>query len=150
MICREMSSINWNDLVFNLNVNATSIVFTDTFLNIISKCVANKIVTCTSRDTPWVFPSINTAIKRNAVVYRAVFLDISKAFDKVWHDGIVYKLKCNGISGNLLKLLDISSSMRLFADGFSQFTCVNGIGETRANIIDGFKKQLGISMENDL
>ena len=33
---------------------------------------------------------------------RAVFLDISKAFDKVWHDGVIFKLKCNGISGNLL------------------------------------------------
>jgi len=33
---------------------------------------------------------------------RAVFLDISKAFDKVWHEGIIFKLKCNGISGNLL------------------------------------------------
>ena len=35
---------------------------------------------------------------------RAVFLDISKAFDKVWHDGIIYKLEQNGISGSLLKL----------------------------------------------
>ena len=34
-----------------------------------------------------------------------VFLDISKAFDKVWHDGIVSKLKQNDISGNLLNLL---------------------------------------------
>ena len=33
---------------------------------------------------------------------RAIFLDISKAFDKVWHEGIIFKLKCNGISGNLL------------------------------------------------
>ena len=33
---------------------------------------------------------------------RAVFLDISKAFDKVWHDSIIFKLKSNGISGNLL------------------------------------------------
>ena len=32
---------------------------------------------------------------------RALFLDISKAFDKVWHDGRIYKLKCNGISGSL-------------------------------------------------
>ena len=32
---------------------------------------------------------------------RAVFLDISKAFDKVWHEGLLFKPKCNGISGNL-------------------------------------------------
>mgnify|MGYP001455559640 CR=1 FL=1 len=35
---------------------------------------------------------------------RAIFLDISKAFDKVWHEGLLYKLKCNGISDSLLKL----------------------------------------------
>ena len=29
---------------------------------------------------------------------RAVFLGISKAFDKVWHQGLLYKLKQNGIS----------------------------------------------------
>ena len=32
---------------------------------------------------------------------RSVFLDIFKAFDKVWHDGIILKLKQNGISGSL-------------------------------------------------
>ena len=37
---------------------------------------------------------------------RAVFLDISKAFDKVWHEGIIFKLKCNGISRNLLNLFE--------------------------------------------
>ena len=31
-----------------------------------------------------------------------IFLDISKAFDKVWDKGIIYKLKSYGISGNLL------------------------------------------------
>ena len=34
-----------------------------------------------------------------------VFLYISKVFDKVWHSGIIFKLKQNGISGNLLNLL---------------------------------------------
>ena len=34
-------------------------------------------------------------------------LDISKAFDKVWHKGLVFKLKQNGISGNSLNILEI-------------------------------------------
>ena len=34
-----------------------------------------------------------------------VFLDISKAFDKVWHEGILFKLKTNGINGKVLTLL---------------------------------------------
>ena len=35
----------------------------------------------------------------------SAFLDISKAFDKLWHDGIFFKLKQNGIFCNLLNLL---------------------------------------------
>ena len=37
---------------------------------------------------------------------RSVFLDISKAFHKVWHEGLLYKLKSMGISGELHKLLE--------------------------------------------
>ena len=37
---------------------------------------------------------------------RAVFLDISKAVDKVWHEGIIFKLKCNGVSGNLVNYFE--------------------------------------------
>ena len=35
---------------------------------------------------------------RKSLEVRTVFLDISKAFDKVWHDGLIFKLKQNGIS----------------------------------------------------
>ena len=30
---------------------------------------------------------------------------MSKAFDRVWHEGLLYKLECNGISGNLLGII---------------------------------------------
>ena len=36
---------------------------------------------------------------------RAVFLDFFKASDGVWHDGLLYKLKSNGIDGNFFNLI---------------------------------------------
>ena len=53
---------------------------------------------------------------------RAVFLDISKAFDKVWHDGLIFKMRQNGISGKLLKLFQNNLSnrkQRVVLNGFS-------------------------------
>ena len=43
---------------------------------------------------------------------RAVFLDISKAFDKVWHDGLIFKLRQNGVNGSALKLFESYLSNR--------------------------------------
>ena len=49
---------------------------------------------------------IQTTFDENPTVdVRGVFLDISKAFDKVWHDGIIFKLKAYGAEGELLSLL---------------------------------------------
>ena len=43
---------------------------------------------------------------------RAVFLDISKAFDKVWHKGLILKLKQNSISDKILNIITNFLSFR--------------------------------------
>ena len=41
--------------------------------------------------------------KRNVGV-RGILLDISKAFEKIWHDRLIFKQRQNGISGyNILR-----------------------------------------------
>ena len=41
---------------------------------------------------------------------RVIFCDISKAFDRVWHAGLIHKLRAASISGNLLDWFTIISS----------------------------------------
>ena len=43
---------------------------------------------------------------------RGIFLDMAKAFDKVWRKGLIFKHKTYGIDGKLLSLLDDYLSMR--------------------------------------
>ena len=62
---------------------------------------------------------------------RAVLLDISKAFDKVWHQGLHYKLKQNGISGNLLETLTLTLKDR------KQRVVLNGQNSSWANVEAG-------------
>ena len=37
---------------------------------------------------------------------RHIFLHLSKGSDKVWHDGLIYEIQCNDITGNSLKLIE--------------------------------------------
>ena len=41
----------------------------------------------------------------NGLKATSVFLVIFKSFDKVWHEGLIFKLKQNEISGELLRIL---------------------------------------------
>ena len=62
---------------------------------------------------------------------RGVFWDISKAFDKLWHKGLVSKLNQHGISGNLLKLL------RDFLSCRKQKVVLNGQHSSWNNVTTG-------------
>ena len=62
---------------------------------------------------------------------RGVFPDISKAFDKVWHEGIIHKLKRNEISGNLL------SHLTDFFRNRKQRVILNGQSSSCSNINGG-------------
>ena len=67
----------------------------------------------------------------NGLEVRSVFLDISKAFDKVWHEGLIFKLKQNGISGELLHILfDFLSNRK-------QMVVLNGQNSSWTNVHAG-------------
>ena len=53
---------------------------------------------------------------------RGVFLDISKAFDKVWHEGLIFKLKTYDVEGKLIMLLEN------YLKNQNQRVVLNGIG----------------------
>ena len=62
---------------------------------------------------------------------RSVYLDISKAFDRVWHDGLIYKLKRCGVSGQLLCLI------QSFLKDRKQRTVLNGQASNWGDISAG-------------
>ena len=70
----------------------------------------------------------------NRLEVRSVFWDISKAFDKIWHEGLVFKLKQNGISGELLHILSDFLSNR------KQRVVLNGQNSSWTNVHAGVRQ----------
>ena len=62
---------------------------------------------------------------------RGVFLDISKAFDKVWHEGLIFKLKTYGVEGKLIMLLENYLQNR------NQRVVLNGLNSSWEKILAG-------------
>ena len=65
---------------------------------------------------------------------RGVFLDTSKAFDRVWHEGLLFKLQQNGISRELITLIKEFLSYR------KQRVVLNGQHSSWADIKAGYLK----------
>ena len=67
----------------------------------------------------------------NGKEVRVIFLDISRAFDRVWHAGLLYKLRKYGIEGDLLEW--IADYLR----NRQQRVCLNGVVSDWCNILAG-------------
>ena len=69
---------------------------------------------------------------------RAVALDISKAFDRVWHAGLLHKLKSYGISGQIFGLISSFLSnrrLRVVLDGKSSQEYPVNAGVSQGSIL---------------
>ena len=64
-------------------------------------------------------------------VVQGVFFDMSKAFDNAWHEGLIFKLKQNGISDELLCLI------KDFISDRKQQVILNGQCSSSMNVQEG-------------
>ena len=69
-IRKDLNETNWRNLFLNLDVNEMSFVFSDRLMEIFSKYILNKVITCNNRDAVWITSILKTTIKRNTRVYR--------------------------------------------------------------------------------
>ena len=87
---------------------------------------------------------------QSTVDIRGTYLDISKAFDKIWSDGLILKLQTSGIDSNLLKLL------KNYLKDQQQRVILNGQKSSWKNVLAGVPQRyvLGLSLfliwRNDL
>ena len=78
-------------------------------------CMDNNILTWRNSGYKHLDSTVNQLVFLCHKIYEAlaegkdvcfVSLDASAAFDRVWHQGLLYKLKCYGISGTLLSWIE--------------------------------------------
>ena len=62
---------------------------------------------------------------------KGIFLDMSKAFDKVWHEGLIFKLRSYGVQNQVIDLLTDYLSNR------NQRVTLNGAASTWRPINSG-------------
>ena len=95
-----------------------------------------------SRSTADLLTVVSDRIARNfnrSGATRAVALDISKAFDRVWHAGLLHKLKSYGISGQIFSLISSFLSnrrLRVVLDGKSSQEYPINAGVPQGSILD--------------
>ena len=73
----------------------------------------------------------------NKKITQSLFLDVSAAFDKVWHNGLLAKLNQIGVEGDFL------NTIRCYLDGRQQVVMVDGVKsdtlEVKAGVPQGYR-----------
>ena len=80
---------------------------------------------------------VNRALDKQGET-RLVALDISKAFDRVWHSGLLHKLRSYGISGKIFEFIDSFLSdrkLKVVLDGQHSSTCSITSGVPQGSIL---------------
>ena len=109
-ICRKVLQMLLYNLMFELFIQNTSITPNQLRFKTGDSCI-NQLISITHE----ICKSFDDGYE-----VRGVFLDISKAFDKVWHQGLHYKLRQSDILDSLLNTLTD------FLDSRSQRVILNG------------------------
>ena len=66
-----------------------------------------------------------------------IFCDMSKAFDRVWHRGLLFKLRQHGIAGPLLKRISDYLSDRIRTQRVAVKSCVSSTRSVNAGVPQG-------------
>ena len=98
-------------LLCNISKVCEKIIFTELYNYFKTNHLFHKLQSAYQENDSTVYQllklvhEIHTAIEKGHEV-RGVFLDLSKAFDKTWHKGLLFKLRQYGISNPLLSWIE--------------------------------------------
>ena len=70
LILRSVRAYNWERSFRGLGVDQQVEILTDTLLNIFNNFIPNEIITCKSKDPPWMTKEIKSSLRRKNRLYK--------------------------------------------------------------------------------
>ena len=117
------------------------------FKRLYEYCKSNNLLTWRNSGFKELDSTINQLVFISNQIYKAleeghdvciVYLDVSKAFDKIWHDGLIFKLKQIGIKGALLEWIKdylAGRQQRVVINGQFSEWCIIKAGVPQGSIL---------------
>ena len=107
---------------------------------LLSHCIDNNLIThrqaaylkgdSTINQLLYIIHKIRLSWTKGCITH-GIFLDVRAAFDKVWHKGLIAKLKQNGVTGKVLELLTSYLTNR------RQIVVVDGVKSKEKSVLAG-------------